>query len=285
MWQEIIDHLSRLYGEKMPAPQTRAVGGGSINQTYKLQLGGYIFFVKLNAASKMSMLEAEAEALREIANTKKIRVPTPIAWGISQNYAYLVLEWLDLQGAKDWQALAENLAGLHRVQGKQYGWHRSNTIGETPQINTWMDNWADFFWQHRILYQLKLADRKGFRSPVSLDKLQRRVYELLADHHTFPSLVHGDLWGGNYGFDREGEPVIFDPAVYYGDREVDIAMTELFGGFAPAFYRYYQQVFPLPPGYEQRKILYNLYHILNHFNLFGGSYQYQAQQMISHLCQ
>ncbi|MCS6959335.1 MAG: fructosamine kinase family protein [Pseudanabaenaceae cyanobacterium SKYGB_i_bin29] len=285
MWQEIIDHLSRLYGEKMPTPQTRLVGGGSINQTYKLQLGGYVFFVKLNAASKMSMLEAEAEALQEIARTQKIRVPTPIAWGTSQNYAYLVLEWIDLQGAKDWRALAENLAALHRVQAKQYGWHRSNTIGETPQINTWTGNWADFFWQHRILYQLKLADRKGFRSPVSWDKLQSRVYELLANHRTFPSLVHGDLWGGNYGFDPDGEPVIFDPAAYYGDREVDIAMTELFGGFAPEFYNYYQQAFPLEPGYQQRKTLYNLYHILNHFNLFGGSYQYQAQQMISRICQ
>ncbi len=285
MWQEIIDHLSCLYGDRLGSFQTRPIGGGSINQTYRLQAGGYDFFVKLNNASKIAMFEGEAEALREISNTGKIKVPTPIAWGTAQNYSYLVLEWIELGGRRNWEALATNLALLHRTRAQQFGWHRSNTIGETPQHNYWTNNWADFFWQHRLLYQLQLAERRGFRVPVDLNLLRGKVYDLLSNYETFPSLVHGDLWGGNFGFDEDGTPVIFDPALYYGDREVDIAMTELFGGFAPDFYRYYDQQFPLDRGYHQRKVLYNLYHILNHFNLFGGGYQFQAQQMIRTICQ
>jgi fructosamine-3-kinase len=284
MWQEIIDHLSLLCGERLQLSKIVPVGGGSINQTHRLQAGGYDFFVKLNDATKISMFEAEAEALREIRDMGKIKVPEPIGWGVAQSHAYLVLEWLDLTGKKDWAALATDLANLHRMRTKQFGWHRSNRIGETPQPNPWTNNWADFFWQHRLLYQIKLAERRGFNLTVSLELLKTKVYDLLINHDTFPSLVHGDLWGGNFGFDRDGIPVIFDPALYYGDREVDIAMTELFGGFARDFYDYYQQAFPLNEGYSQRKLVYNLYHILNHFNLFGGSYQFQAQQMINTLC-
>lgn len=284
MWQEIIAHLSRLYGETLGSPQIVSVGGGSINQTYRLRTGGYDFFVKLNAAAKVAMFEAEAEALQEIRGTGKIKVPYPIGWGVAQNNAYLVLEWLDLDGRRDWAALGKNLALMHGMDRGQFGWHRSNTIGETPQPNPWTESWADFFWQHRLLYQLKLAQRKGFNLPVSLDVLQQRVEQLLGNHQPQASLVHGDLWSGNFGFDREGTPVIFDPALYYGDREVDIAMTELFGGFATEFYRSYYEEIPQDGGYNDRKILYNLYHILNHFNLFGGGYSNQAQQMIKTIC-
>ncbi|MEZ2285949.1 fructosamine kinase family protein, partial [Microcoleus sp.] len=163
-----------------------------------------------------------------------------------------------------------------------FGWTLNNTIGSTVQINNWTANWAEFWAEHRIGYQLKLAKRRGGHFPQG-ERLLEVIPELLAGYEPQPSLVHGDLWGGNAGVTSAGEPVIFDPATYLGDREVDLAMTELFGGFSAAFYRGYNHVFPLNSGYEKRKILYNLYHILNHFNLFGGSYQSQANQMINRI--
>ena len=163
-----------------------------------------------------------------------------------------------------------------------FGWDINNTIGSTVQINNWTVNWAEFWAERRIGYQLKLARRRGGLFPQG-ERLLEVIPELLADHEPQPSLVHGDLWGGNAGVTSAGEPVIFDPAAYFGDREVDIAMTELFGGFPAEFYRGYNQVWPLDLGYEKRKTLYNLYHILNHFNLFGGSYASQANQMINRI--
>jgi fructosamine-3-kinase len=163
-----------------------------------------------------------------------------------------------------------------------FGWDINNTIGSTVQINNWTANWAEFWAEHRIGYQLKLARRRGGHFPQG-ERLLKVIPELLAGYEPQPSLVHGDLWGGNAGVTSAGEPVIFDPAAYFGDREVDIAMTELFGGFPAEFYRGYNQVGPLDLGYEKRKTLYNLYHILNHFNLFGGSYASQANQMINRI--
>lgn len=163
-----------------------------------------------------------------------------------------------------------------------FGWDINNTIGSTVQINNWTANWAEFWAEHRIGYQLKLARRRGGNFPQE-ERLLKVIPELLAGYEPQPSLVHGDLWGGNAGVTSAGEPVIFDPATYLGDREVDLAMTELFGGFPAQFYRGYNQVWPLDSGYEKRKTFYNLYHILNHFNLFGGSYESQANQMINRI--
>ncbi|WP_236503334.1 fructosamine kinase family protein, partial [Tychonema sp. BBK16] len=161
-----------------------------------------------------------------------------------------------------------------------FGWDISNTIGSTVQINNWTGNWAEFWAEHRIGYQLKLAKSRGGNFAQE-ERLLKLIPALLAGYEPKSSLVHGDLWGGNAGVTSAGEPVIFDPATYFGDREVDLAMTELFGGFPAEFYRGYNQVWPLDSGYEKRKTLYNLYHILNHFNLFGGSYASQANQMIN----
>ena len=166
--------------------------------------------------------------------------------------------------------------------GKVFGWDINNTIGSTVQINNWTANWAEFWAEHRIGYQLQLARRRGGHFAQG-ERLLKLIPKLLAGYEPKPSLVHGDLWGGNAGITPGGEPVIFDPATYFGDREVDIAMTELFGGFPAEFYRGYNQVWPLDLGYEKRKNLYNLYHILNHFNLFGGSYASQANQMINRI--
>jgi protein-ribulosamine 3-kinase len=173
---------------------------------------------------------------------------------------------------------------MHRATSGRFGWHRDNTIGATPQLNAWESDWIVFWQTYRLGYQLDLAARSGHGG-----QLQRRGGLLLErlpalfDHAPVPSLLHGDLWGGNFSGDAEGNPVIFDPACYYGDREADLAMTELFGGFSGRFYSAYRAAWPLDPGYDTRKTLYNLYHILNHLNLFGGGYGSQAERMIDRL--
>ena len=285
MWTLIAEHISQVTAQPFNINQHRSVSGGCINQGYCLQGDGLAYFVKINQASRLSMFAAEAFGLKQMAATHTIRLPEPICWGISDNYSYLVLEWLEFaQGnSLSWEKMGQKLALMHQTSGNQrFGWNENNTIGSTPQINTWTDNWADFFAQHRIGYQLQLAQKRGGSFPERTEVLLA-VLKCLKDHHPQPSLVHGDLWSGNVGVTKDGEPVILDPATYYGDREVDIAMTELFGGFPAPFYRGYNEVFPLEEGYQQRKTLYNLYHILNHFNLFGGGYGTQANQMLKQI--
>ncbi len=258
------------------------MSGGSINQAYQVSDGHQHYFVKLNQASKIAMFEAEALGLREMAQAQAIHVPQALCWGTAEGQSYIVLEWLDLRSSSkaDWEQMGQQLAAMHRkVSPQGFGWHQSNTIGDTPQQNPWTKEWGVFFAEHRIGYQLRLAQRRGghfSQGPALLEAIPT----ILAAHQPQPSLVHGDLWSGNAAF-SDGKPVILDPAVYYGDREVDVAMTELFGGFPKAFYQGYHEAWPLDAAYQQRKILYNLYHILNHFNLFGGSYGSQAEQMIN----
>jgi len=197
-----------------------------------------------------------------------VRVPRILEHGAD----FIVLEQLDLKRDGDWGALARMVATLHRTTGPRFGWHRDSWIGATPQVNTWRDDWATFFLECRIQPQLALARKNGFSIPFPRS-------DFLAGHKPSPSLLHGDLWSGNAGFIDEG-PVIFDPAVYYGDREADLAMTELFGGFPARFYDAYNEVFPLPAGYETRKHFYNLYHLLNHLNIFGAGYLAQVERTL-----
>ncbi len=281
-WQEISENITKHTGEKFEVKNHRSVGGGCINQGYKLEGVNKTYFVKLNQANQVEMFAAEALGLQQIHAINTIRVPQPICYGISGNNSYLVLEWLELSRGNNqsWEEMGRKLAKLHREsKGSQFGWEINNTIGSTPQINTWCDNWADFFAEHRIGYQLRLANRRGGNFPQP-EKVVEVVRQILADTNPQPSLVHGDLWSGNAACTIDNEPVIIDPATYYGDREVDLAMTELFGGFPAAFYRGYNQEWQLDHGYQQRKTLYNLYHILNHFNLFGYGYASQAANMI-----
>jgi fructosamine-3-kinase len=282
MWDVIADHIQRITGLPFHVKERRSVSGGSINQTFWVGDTQQSYFIKLNQASQLAMFGAEALGLKDLEATHSIRVPKAVCWGTAQTNSYLVLEWIDLgRGtASAWVELGRQLAQMHRsaVSTKGFGWDQGNTIGSTPQPNPWVEDWADFFAQHRIGYQLDLAQRRGANFP-QVRKLLSEISNHLS-HCPPPSLVHGDLWSGNAGFSAAGEPVIFDPAVYWGDREVDLAMTELFGGFPSGFYQGYQAVWPLDSGYEQRKVIYNLYHILNHFNLFGGSYRSQAQQMM-----
>ena len=286
MWNTIAAQISEATGELFEIADSRSVGGGCINRGNAISDGKRTFFIKLNHASQVEMFAAEALGVQQMWETRTIRVPKPICWGTAADSAYLVLEWLDLNGrggSEVWMEMGRQLAAMHR-QGtcERFGWDRNNTIGSTPQINTPTEDWGEFFREYRIGYQLKLAARKGMHFNGS-DRLLDKIPELLAGHEPQPSLVHGDLWGGNAGVTATGEPVIFDPATYYGDRETDLAMTELFGGFSSAFYRGYNEAWPLDSGYERRKPLYNLYHILNHFNLFGSGYAGQAERMIQQL--
>ena len=211
---------------------------------------------------------AEADAL-EALRRAGMRVPEPLAHGTVDKCAYLLLEHLALDGAADFAALGRMLAKAHRTSDARFGWHRDNYIGITPQENGWCDDWSEFWLERRLRPQVELAKRNGFR--LALPPLH-----LLEGHKPPPALVHGDLWSGNVGFTVLG-PVVFDPAVYYGDREADLAMTELFGGFPSAFYEAYSEAWPLASGYERRKPLYNLYHLLNHLNLFGSGYLGQVK--------
>jgi len=282
MWTEIAQAISQATGKEFAIADTQSVSGGCINQGYKISSSDAVYFVKINAASQEEMFAAEALGVKQMSATQTITVPQPVCWGTAGNSSYIVLQWLDLARGDDhsWTAMGHQLAALHHEgTNENFGWSQNNTIGSTPQINTWMSNWADFFAQQRIGYQLKLAQRRGGSFP-ELNLVVDAVRDKLVDRKPQPSLVHGDLWSGNAAIAADGSPVIFDPATYYGDRETDIAMTELFGGFSSAFYRGYNEAWQLDDGYQQRKNVYNLYHVLNHFNLFGGSYGNQARRII-----
>lgn len=285
LWRDIATQISQTTGQPFQPNHRRSVGGGSINQAYAITDGNQSYFVKLNQASQVAMFEAEALGLKQIFQTQTIRVPEPICWGTTNGSAFIVMEWLEL-GYGDpqaWAVMGRNLAALHQVTSDRgFGWEQNNTIGSTPQLNTWEPDWVTFFVKHRLGYQFQLANRRGGHFPQQ-EQLLAAVPKILAGHQPQPSLVHGDLWSGNAAVTQQGEPVILDPAVYFGDREVDLAMSQLFGSFPTPFYRAYEDAFPLSPGYPQRQVLYNLYHILNHFNLFGGSYASQANQMIASL--
>jgi len=233
------------------------------------------------------MFAAEVRALQALSATDAVRAPTVITLGSTEDHAFLVLEYLDL-AALDQQGgnrLGTALAQLHRVAGDSFGWDGDNFIGATPQINTPHPSWPHFFGERRLRPQLELALRNGMDKALAAkgDAIIERVGGLFIDYRPVASLLHGDLWSGNAAQCSDGAPVIFDPACYYGDRETDIAMAELFGGFPTSFFAAYRAAWPLDSGYEMRKPLYNLYHILNHFNLFGGAYLGQAQRMIEGL--
>ena len=296
MWTQIATHISEVTGKTFEINQRRSVVGGCINQGYAVTGNTGTYFVKFNQASLLEMFEAEALGLRQMLATETIRVPKPLCVGTAVEYAYIVLEWLDLgsgNNTQSWEVLGCQLASMHSwhpfqnatpnasLSQNRFGWEINNTIGSTPQINTWTANWAEFFAEYRLGYQFKLARRRGGHFPLEA-KVMAAVPKLL-NHQPQPSVVHGDLWGGNAGITTLGEPVIFDPATYIGDCEVDLAMTELFGGFPTAFYRGYNDICVIEEGYKRRKTLYNLYHILNHFNLFGGGYSSQANRMMEQI--
>jgi protein-ribulosamine 3-kinase len=283
----IAHELNALSGLKCaPAPE-RSVAGGSINECYAWRGSSELVFVKVGARGARAAFEVESLALAELARAGALRVPRVIARGETDTAAFLALEWIESKAPdeKCEARLGEGLAALHAVSAARFGFHYDNLIGRTPQRNGWSSDWAEFFRDRRLRPQLTLAAQSGHGALLSEQgaRLLERVPALLADHHPSASLLHGDLWGGNWLASTQGEPVVFDPAVYYGDREADLAMTRLFGGFGARFYRAYSAAAPLAPGWQARGDLYNLYHVLNHANLFGGGYAHQARAMMERL--
>ncbi|MEN9214683.1 MAG: fructosamine kinase family protein [Gloeomargarita sp. DG02_4_bins_56] len=279
-WQAINQKITTVTGRPFAGTPQGSRGGGCIHDNQILRDGERQFFIKINREAELDLFITEALGLQALSAAHTLKIPQVIGWGVAEAQAYLILEYLTLTQRGNWYFMGQQLAQLHRQSvGQQFGWERDNYIGATPQKNAWHRDWADFFCTCRLGYQFQLAQRRGGRFPA-VEKLLNRVHDLLGAMAVTPVLVHGDLWSGNAAFTQAGEPVIFDPAVYYGHREVDLAMSELFGGFPAQFYQGYQSVWPLESGYHQRKTVYNLYHILNHFNLFGGSYWQQAEQMM-----
>lgn len=286
-WSGIAEGFFQTTGDSLDASSAIPVAGGCINSAWRLLTSKGPVFVKTNCNDGLEMFEAEAAGLAELSRAGGVRVPIPLAWGVSDQEAWLALEWIEQgkPGPDSLALLGDGLARQHRCQADSFGWLRDNTIGSTPQENARSNDWAMFFATQRLGFQLDLAEIGGFSGRLIPGgrRLVEAVPALLAGHCPQPSLLHGDLWGGNWSCDSDGKPCIYDPAVYYGDRETDIAMTRLFGGFGADFYSSYASAWPLEPGFEARVDLYNFYHVLNHVNLFGANYLDQAEKMIGRL--
>lgn len=281
--------VSEALGEACEFRSSGGVGGGCIHRAMVVESGHrenkLRYFVKANDASAAAMFEAERDGLNALAAPGAVRVPQVITTGTAGTEAFLVLEFLDLSGRPDPAAMGRALAALHRSTAAHFGWRRDNYIGATVQINGEDTDWPRFYAERRLRPQLEIARQRGCPAALYDEgmKLANNVGKFFTAYRPGPSLLHGDLWGGNAAYLRNGTPVIFDPAAYWGDREADLAMTELFGGFGAEFYAAYREAWPLDPGYGIRKNLYNLYHILNHYNLFGGGYADQGQRMARQL--
>ncbi|MFQ6538913.1 MULTISPECIES: fructosamine kinase family protein [Aphanothece] len=269
----------------------RPVGGGCIHQAWQLVCAdGSRLFAKTNRAEALALLEAEAHGLEALARwaPADLLVPRPLALGVAGERAVLVLPWLELTGRNgDWSQLGRGLARLHRASGadhggRGFGLETDNFIGSAPQRNGWRSGWASFFAECRLRPQLEWAAAAGLALHGAAELLEH-LPDWVEAHGCEPVLVHGDLWCGNAGLVAGGGGAIFDPACYWGDREVDLAMAGLFGGFPQAFFEGYSREWPLPPGAERRCEIYNLYHLLNHANLFGGGYLRQAQAVVDRL--
>ncbi len=285
--EEISGHIKEATGKPFTIVDVKQTGGGCINRTCRLIGTDCSYFLKLNRKSLLSMFEAEFAGLQEMAHSATVRVPCPIVHGISGEECFLVLEMVEFGRSSQHsdQLLGRQLAQMHRQTKSYFGWERDNTIGSTTQLNNSNQNWVEFWRQQRLGFQLQLAAQNGYSGRLQRngERLCDELHHFFSDYQPQPALLHGDLWGGNAASDQQGQPVIFDPACYYGDHEADLAMTELFGGFSASFYAAYQEVQRIDAGYASRKTLYNLYHILNHLNLFGGGYLSQAEHMINAL--
>lgn len=283
-WQALRDALGD-EGIHLDDSKPRPVGGGDISAAWSVQGNAGRLFLKTSTLANNDMFAAEKAGLDELRAAAAVRVPEVLAQGATGNDSYLALEWLELESpdAASESDLGAKLALQHRVTAETHGWRRDNTIGLTPQLNPQTSGWAEFFVRHRLVFQLDLAIGRGFSA---IEPLRGAAIEgarqRLDGHCPPPSLLHGDLWGGNHA-SVNGSAVIFDPAVYFGDRETDLAMTRLFGGFSSSFYAAYDEAWPLDADSESRLGLYQLYHVLNHVNLFGHSYLGRALVMLEEL--
>ena len=270
--------VSEVFGNNILIKRKTPLGGGCINQCFKLLLSdGAEVFAKENASAHANLFAEEARGLKALANVPGPRIPEVLWNGDDGSRQALILEYIPSSGKHPgfFPAFGKQLADMHRaaISGR-FGFDSDNHIGASPQINPWTDSWVEFFIHARLVPQVETAVRQG-KLGGSLAKGLERLYGKLPDllpEPEHPSLIHGDLWGGNFMCGPDGEPVLIDPAVSYSHREADLAMTRLFGGFSGEFYAAYNEEYPLPPDYRERDELYNLYHVLNHVNLFGESY-------------
>ncbi len=291
-WKSVEQEVSQATGHPFWVTKYSGVGGGCINNA--VILDGMLaeepvsFFVKTNQADQLGMFVAEAEALKTMQSAAVMRVPTPVCTGCDKQKSFIVMELLRISGGafsqpETQRALARNLAAMHEVSNDDFGWGINNTIGSTAQVNTPMADWLNFWAQHRLGFQLGLAAKNGYGGELQVlgERVLADLPLLFTGRKIKPSMLHGDLWGGNAAALEDGTPVIFDPALYFGDYEADLAMTRLFGGFSPDFYAAYHEVSPQEAGYNIREALYNSYHIINHLNMFGGGYQQQAIHLLT----
>ena len=285
-WHKVSQNISLSIDKNIKIIRKESVSGGCINQCWRLYDDKENkWFIKTNQRERLHMLTMEAKGLDEINQTREIRTPKPICSGKTDSFSYLVLEYIPLNSHINGAKTGVQLAKMHLHTSDTFGWTQNNTIGSTPQSNRQHSHWVDFWKNERLLFQLTLAQKKGLPHHIfnEGEKLANHLSVFFTNYQPKPSLLHGDLWSGNCASDEKQNPVIFDPAIYYGDREADLAMTELFGGFHTDFYDAYHATYPLDVGYRTRKTLYNLYHILNHYTLFGGAYASQAERMIQQL--
>ena len=284
-WQSLGATLAQQL--QLPPGEARvtSMSGGDINQACRLELGKKRFFVKLNRAELLPMFDAEKAGLDVIRQSHTLRVPEVLMTGVEGDHAFIVMEFIELGGRLDADRFAVALAAMHNSCNRQFGFYGDNTIGSTAQVNTFSDDWVDFWRRHRLGFQLDLARQNGLETRLidAGHRLAEKLGSFFSTYQPRPSLLHGDLWSGNQGSDAEGNPVIYDPACYYGDHEADLAMMELFGHPGERFFAAYTEAFPIDSGYSQRRELYNLYHILNHALLFGGAYIAQASRMTNNL--
>jgi len=285
IWPHLEQVISDSTASLFKIKQRQALSGGDTNNAYKVSDGTHTYFVKMNRKSQAFMFEAESVALNILKKSNTIIVPEVIADGIYGSDCYLVLSYIEMQGRPDSHLFGEKLAKLHVCFEQSFGFDVDNSIGSTPQVNAWTDNWVEFWQKHRLGYQLEWAKKNGLSHKLydlGLQLIDKTPY-FFQSYQPKASLLHGDLWGGNWSASAHGEPIIYDPASYYGDHETDLAMTELFGHPGVHFYESYREHLEIDDGYAVRKLFYNVYHIINHANLFGGEYVNQAINSIEQL--
>ncbi|WP_375753958.1 fructosamine kinase family protein [Vibrio sp. HN007] len=285
MWQAISQQLSDTLMFTFQIREKQKLEGGGVSECYMISDGEQRYFVKTQSKENFPIFEAEAEGIKELRLSDTVSLPELVLFGQCKEHAFIVLNYLATKPLEDRNRSYEfgvQLAKLHQWgEQKEYGFDQDNYIGLTLQPNTWTKKWSRFFSEQRIGWQLQLLNEKGIQFG-DIDTIVSGINEKLSNHHPKPSLIHGDLWHGNSSNTAFG-PLCYDPACYWGDHECDIAMTELFGGFQPEFYQGYESIFPLSYEYEKRKDIYNLYHILNHCNMFGGHYLEEAKQYIERI--
>ena len=284
MWHFISEQISSQIETDFICDDIREIRSGDTHHAYRISDGRRRFFVKTNLAQHLELFESESESLQHLGLLEGFKIPKTVCLGIVGEHSFLVLEFLKLTegNSATWHQLGQQLALMHQNQTQaMYGWQSDNFIGSTPQPNQWHKKWAQFFAEQRIGFMLQLLAEKGHEL-VNIDAAVDTVVRLLAGHNPTPSMLHGDLWSGNVGFVGD-RPSLFDPAIYFGDRETDLAMTELFNRFPNAFYQGYETQWPLDDEYQYRKPIYQLYHVLNHALLFGGNYLESATTLLNNL--